>query len=100
MLVKTIRLVLALMLLLCLLDWSYGYYQLVRFLGMVGFAYLAYNDFNKNKMWSYIWIASAILINPIVKIALGRTIWNIVDVIWAVLLIASVIYQNRTTNKI
>ena len=97
------KIVLIILFISCLLDWSYGYYQLVRFLGMLGFAYLAYNDFNKNKMWSYIWIASTFLINPIIKIALGRTIWNILDVIWAVLLIVSInnkkkINHNITTN--
>lgn len=72
---------------------------------MIGFAYLAYNDYNKNKTWFYVWIVSAILINPIVKIALGRTIWNIIDVVWAVLLVISIfnhgkINQNKTENKI
>jgi Family of unknown function (DUF6804) len=86
-----VKIILAILFLLCLLDWSYSYFQLVRFLGMVGFAYLAYNDFNKNKTWSYVWIASAILINPLIKIALGRNIWNVVDVIWSLLLIISML---------
>jgi hypothetical protein len=39
--------------------------------------------------------ASAILINPFVKIALGRTIWNVKDVIWAVILIASIFMPEK-----
>ena len=93
------KIILIVLFISCLLDWSYGYYQLVRFVGMVGFAYLAYSDFNKSKTWSYLWIASAILINPLFKIALGRTIWNIVDVIWAVLLVVSIINQRKINQN-
>lgn len=92
------KIFLAFLFLLCLIDWNYGYYQLVRFIGMVGFVYLAYNSYNNNKLWFYIWCASAILINSIVKIALGRTIWNIVDVIWVVLLFISIFNHKRKSK--
>jgi hypothetical protein len=85
-----IKIVLAVLLLGCLLKFQYGYFQLVRFLVMVGFAVLAFDQYKKNKAYFVLWLASAVLINPIIKIALERTIWNIVDVIWAVLLIASI----------
>jgi hypothetical protein len=48
---------------------------------MVGFSYLAYTaygDGDRNK--TYIFIALAILFQPLIKIALGREIWNVVDV--------------------
>lgn len=76
------------------MDWEYGFYELVRFVGMVGFSLLAYEQYNKNQIWFIIWLVSAILINPLFKVALGRTIWNIVDVIWVVLLVYS-IYHNK-----
>lgn len=86
--IKSIKIILAILFLSCLLDWQYGYYQLVRFLGMAGFAYLAWDAYNrKENTYSYIYGLSAILINPIFKIALGRTIWNVVDVVWAVFLL-------------
>ncbi|MEW4923945.1 DUF6804 family protein [Algibacter sp. 2305UL17-15] len=90
------KIILIILFLGCLLDWNYGYYQLVRFLGMVGFGFLAYEQYNKNKTWFYIWFFSAILINPIFKIALGREIWNIVDVVWAILLVISILINNKT----
>jgi len=93
-----IKIVLSILFLVCLLDMPYGYFQLVRFLGMVGFAILAYNTYQKNQTWFVIWLASAILINPIFKIALGRGIWNIVDVIWAILLIASIFIKQTKTE--
>lgn len=73
----------------CLLDWKYGYYQFVRFIGMVNFGFLAYKDYKNYKIWFMIWLSSAILINPIFKIALGRELWNIIDIIWALLLAVS-----------
>jgi len=93
-----IKIVLSILFLVCLLNMPYGYFQLVRFLGMVGFAILAYNTYQKNQTWFVIWLASAILINPIFKISLGREIWNIVDVIWAILLIASIFIKQTKTE--
>lgn len=93
--INTLKIALSILFLLCLLDWNYGYYQFVRFVGMVGFGVLAYQErAKKDKTWFVIWLVSALLINPFVKVALGRTIWNIIDVIWAVLLILSV-YKDR-----
>lgn len=91
-----IKITLAVLLLGCLLPMPYSYFQLIRFLGMVTFVWLAYIDNSKNdKTLFIIWIASALLINPIIKIALGRTIWNIVDVAWAILLITTILMDKK-----
>jgi hypothetical protein len=72
---------------LCLFDMPYGYFQLVRFTGMIGFGILAAGEKEKGNQTMFIIFAlSAILINPIIKIPLGRTVWNVIDVIWAILL--------------
>lgn len=83
----------------CLFDWEYSYYQLTRFLGMVGFGVLAYYAYDWNKIWFLIWFSSAILINPIFKISLARELWNIIDVIWALLLIISIFKNKRVDIK-
>lgn len=87
----------------CLLNMPYGYFQFVRLIGMVGFALLAYYEKDKtDKTWQIVWVCSAILINPVFKIALGRILWNVVDVVWAILLIVITIadYRKaRTTGK-
>lgn len=58
----------------------YGYYQLVRFLGLVIFGFLALQEFGKdNQNKAFIYIALALLFQHFEKIALGRTLWNIVD---------------------
>ena len=90
-----IKITFVILLLVCLLDMPYGYYQFVRFIGMIGFGLLAFENYQKNQTWFIIWISSALLINPFFKIALGRDIWNIVDMIWAVLLVVSIILNKK-----
>jgi len=67
---------------------------------MVGFAYLAYsaNEQNRNNEM-FIYIALALLFQPFIKIALGRTIWNIVDLIVSIGLVISVIKDSNTNLK-
>jgi hypothetical protein len=68
----------------------------VRFTAMVGFAYLGYVA-NEKKMKNevFIYIALALLFQPFFKIALGRTIWNIVDVIVSIGFVISVIKDSK-----
>lgn len=87
-----IKFVLIALFLGCLGDWPYGYYQLVRFAGMVGFIMLAGLD-KKSQSLLIFWISSAILINPFFKISLGREIWNLVDIFWAVLLLLTFVFD-------
>lgn len=86
-----IKIVLAILFFLCLADMPYGYYQLVRFVALVGFAILAYkaND-QGQKTEAIIYVCLAILFQPLIKIALGREIWNVADVIVGVGLIISI----------
>tara|TARA_B110000483_G_C18035876_1_gene480628 strand:+ start:497 stop:805 length:309 start_codon:yes stop_codon:yes gene_type:complete len=90
-----IKIVLIILFVSCLFNWSYGYYQLVRFLGMIGFGLLALEAYQKNQEWFVVWLSSAILINPIFKIALGRELWNIIDIIWAILLAVSLFVKTK-----
>ena len=91
-----IKIVLIVLFLICLADMPYGYFQIVRFVGMIGFAYLAYNEYElKNTNWATFYVASSILINPIIKISLGREIWNIVDVVWVLVLIGTLFNKNK-----
>jgi multisubunit Na+/H+ antiporter MnhB subunit len=72
----------------------YGFYQFLRFAAMVGFVYLAYSaneQGNKNEVFVY--IALAILFQPFIKIALGRTIWNSVDVLVGIGLLLSLVIR-------
>lgn len=80
--------ILSLLLLLCLTPMPYGYYQLVRFVAMVAFGVMAYKYYEEKKNELAITFgALALLFQPFVKVALGRTMWNVVDVAVAILLI-------------
>ena len=86
---KTIlNLLLAVLLLLCLAPMPYGYYQLVRIVATIAFAIMAYQYYEKeNVSLAISFCGLALLFQPFIKVALGRTLWNIVDVIVAVLII-------------
>jgi hypothetical protein len=90
--IKILKLILAILLFICLANMPYGYYQLVRFAALVGFAILAYyaNEID-DRIETLIFIGLAILFQPFVKIALGRNLWNIVDVIVGIGLLLSLI---------
>lgn len=90
-----IKISLSILFLLCLLDMPYGYFQIVRFAGLVGFGLLAYQaNENKKKEMTIVFIGLALLFQPFFKIALGRQVWNIVDVLVSIFLIAT-IFMNR-----
>ena len=90
---KTLLPVLASMLVVCLAPMPYWYYELVRFAAMVAFGVMAYR-YNKAENGNLMITFSALalllvllLFQPFFKIALGRAIWNTVDIAVAILLI-------------
>jgi hypothetical protein len=95
-----IKLILSILFLLCLLHLPYGYYQAVRFCALLGFVLLAHFSFqNKQNTAVIVYIGLAILFQPIFKIALGRNIWNIVDVAIAIALLLSLFHNPKETKN-
>lgn len=91
---RKVYLILAVLMLLCLAPMPYGYFQLVRFLSTLAFGVMAFRYYQERKEWlAYTCGTLALLFQPFYKIALGRTVWNIVDVIVAIGLIALFIYE-------
>ena len=77
---KAIKIILAILFFLCLADMPYGFYQFVRFAGLIGFAILAYQALEKGRQTEMlIYGGLALLFQPFFKIALGRERWNVVD---------------------
>jgi len=96
----SVKIIISILFVVCLIKMPYGYFQLVRFIGMVSFIWFAYLDNEKNdKSLVILWVCSAILINPIIKLPLGRTIWNIVDIVWALILLATLVKDFRSLKK-
>lgn len=86
---KHLKLFMAAMLLLCLLQMPYGFYTLLRLVAMMAFAVMAVQYHHaKRDALTVLFGAMALLFQPFAKVALGRSVWNIVDVAVAVLLIA------------
>lgn len=78
----------------------YGYYEFVRFACLLGFSLLAYSSYKiENNNLVIVYIGLALLFQPFIKIALGRFIWNIVDVFVAAGLILSLITKVNSQNN-
>tara|TARA_R110001599_G_scaffold339487_1_gene559102 strand:+ start:5233 stop:5544 length:312 start_codon:yes stop_codon:yes gene_type:complete len=95
-----IKIVLSVLFFLCLLDMPYGFYEFVRFIALIGFGILAYkaNEENNNAEM-IIYGGLALLFQPFFKIALGREMWNIVDVTVGIGLIVSLFIKRTKCQR-
>ena len=85
---KPFKLILIIVLLLCLAPMPYGFYILVRYYTAIIFGLMAYRygqDRKENLM--IVFGVLALLFQPIIKIPLGREVWNVVDVVVAIMLV-------------
>lgn len=97
---KAVKIILAILFFICLAELPYGFYQFVRFAALVGFAVLAYHESDKeNKTEMIIYICLAILFQPLIKIALGRGIWNVVDVVVGLALLVSIFLKHKSASE-
>jgi len=95
-----IKIVLAILFFLCLADMPYGFYQFVRFAGLIGFAILAYQANQHSRQTEMIIYGGlALLFQPFFKVALGRQMWNFVDVIVGLGLIISIFLKPKSQDK-
>jgi hypothetical protein len=95
-----IKVGLSILFLFCLADMPYGFFQIVRFIAFIGFAILAYRANEQVKQTELIiYGALAMLFQPFFKISLGRTIWNVVDVIVAIGLLLSIFNPTKKNQK-
>ena len=91
-----IKIALAIMLIICLFHMPYGYYQLFRYSAMVGFAILAYFQYEKKNIPLVImFVALVLLFQPLLKVPMGRHSWIIIDVLVAGGLLISLFVQNQ-----
>ena len=96
---NTIKIVLAILFFLCLADMPYGFYQFVRLAGLVGFAILAYQAHEQGrKTEMIIYGGLALLFQPFFKIALGREMWNVVDVVVGIGLLISIFMKPKESQ--
>ena len=97
---KYVPLYLAAVLLLCLAPMPYGYFTLVRILATVVFGLYAYRCFvAKKEAFTWVFVTLALLFQPFAKVGLGRVVWNIIDVIVALGLIALFFWELKGGQK-
>jgi hypothetical protein len=97
---KAIKVILAVLFFICLADMPYGYYQFVRFAGLIGFAVLAYHANQQGRQTEMIIYGGlALLFQPFFKIALGREMWNIVDVVVGIGLLISIFMKPKESPR-
>jgi len=95
-----IKIVLAILFFLCLADMPYGYYQFVRFVGLIGFAILVYQAYEKERRTEMIIYGGlALLVQPFLKVALGREIWNMVDVVVGTGLLITIFMKPKESSR-
>jgi hypothetical protein len=96
----SIKIALAILLFLCLIDMPNGFYQFVRFAGLIGFAILANQAYKKGRQKEIIIYAGlALLFQPFFKISVGREMWNIVDVVVGVGLLISIFLEPKKVQN-
>ena len=96
---KAIKIVLAILFFLCLADMPYGFYMFVRFAGLIGFAILAYQANQQGRQTEMIiYCGLALLFQPFFKIALGRQMWNIVDIVVGIGLLISIFMNPKESQ--
>lgn len=97
---KYIPIYLAAVLLLCLAPMPYGYFTLVRFLATLVFGIYAYKYYQTKKVgltWAFVTLA--LLFQPFAKVALGRAIWNVIDVVVAIGMIILFFWERNDWQK-
>ena len=98
-LTNAIKIILAILFFLCLADMPYGFYQFVRFAGLIGFAIIAYQAHEQGRQIEMIIYGGlALLFQPFFKIALGRQMWNIVDVVVGIGLLISIFMKPKESQ--
>jgi hypothetical protein len=90
--IEIVKGIIAVLLLLCLIDADYGFYQAMRTLVSFGFAFLAYNYYKSgDETNAIVFLCLLIVFQPLLRIGLGRGIWIVVDVLVAGFLIYQII---------
>jgi hypothetical protein len=69
----------------------YGYYILLRWIICAVFAYLAIQAYAQAKQaWVWIFVLTALIYNPLIRLHLTREIWSVVNIVTIVVAVASI----------
>ena len=96
---QKIQLLGAIVLILCIFPLPYGFYTIVRIVTTVISIYLSLEYYKQNKKeLSIVFLIIAILFQPLIKFALGRSLWLIVDILVGGFLLA-LVFKDKLIKK-
>ena len=76
--------VIAIMLIIAVFPLPYGYYTALRILVLVVSCYSGYKAYQWKRTWAiWLFVALAVLFNPVIRVAFTKGIWQVLDVIAA-----------------
>lgn len=94
---NTASVISAIMLLLAIPSWAYGYYVLLRWMVTASAVFLVYIAYNlKNKFWFFLMAIIALLFNPLAPVHLDKQVWVVIDFIVAILFLISIFRIKKT----
>ena len=100
MIMKYLSLYLAVVLLLCLAPMPYGYFTLVRVLATVVFGIYAYRCYvGKKEGLTLVFATLVLLFQPFAKVGFNRVIWNVIDVIVAIGMVALFFWERKNRGR-
>jgi hypothetical protein len=84
-------------------KWPYGFYTFLRLVVCGGAAYLAFAAHSLDKRaWVWLMGATALLFNPVIRVPMARSSWQVVDLVTALVFAASLLFirdRRRRSSK-
>lgn len=92
---KIVCILSAIVLVLAIPDWQYGYYEILRwlvFLSSIFVSYWYYSTESGSKVvWILLFSVTAVLFNPIAPITLDKATWVVLDMVTAMLFVIALV---------
>ncbi len=93
---KIVRIAAGLMLIAALASWEYSYYQILRVVVCSASIYLVWYFFQTKTQWlAWLFIVAALLFNPIAPVYLDKSVWQLLDIAFATLYLASLAVDKK-----
>ena len=106
---KTIDYIVLILCVLAVFDMPYSYYEIFRVIAFGAFLLYAYENYRKlvyleyqvKPLYYYVlfWFSSALIVQPFYKLVLGKDIWIMLDILWASVILISIIRERRLKSK-
>lgn len=72
-----------------------GPYNILRWITFIYCGIAAFLWYERKSLFTWIFSIMAIVINPIIKIRMSRGDWQVIDIIYAIIILAITVYEMR-----